>query len=414
MDEQGLFRTEAIEHQQTRLVGKLNIAQPPKSSILTFFIFTIVVALLSFIASATYTKKQTVSGYLHPEQGVAPVLTLSQGVLAQLYVKNGQSVKAGDPLALLKPFDQPLGDSSLNQQQKDKLTAQLAALTDQQDTLVAERDHQLFLADVDLQHATQTLALIDARLANLDERLAIQRIQQKQNEQLQKKGSLSRRETDAQRALLLAMEDENVTLMDLRNTKANAVAHLSALPNQINLNAALKQQDIQSQKLQYERELLSLIAQEGILITAPVDGIISNLVFHIGAEMKVGSTLLNLLPARPHYQGILFVPVDKAASLSPGAEVVIRYHSYPHQRFGRHHARIEHIPTHVSSPGEDNNNAIGPYYRVTLSLDSQSVTLANKAHPLRSGMTFDADIVYHKQTLASWLFEPLTDFKGRL
>jgi len=70
----------------------------------------------------------------------------------------------------------------------------------------------------------------------------------------------------------------------------------------------------------------------------------------------------------------------------------------------------------VWSPGDK----IGPLtvreaaYRITATLDKQTVSAMGQEIPLRSGMLVNADILLEKRSLLEWVFEPVLQLKGRL
>lgn len=101
MSEQGLFRAAAVKQQATRLDGEVIIALPLSSSLLTIVLLLVVVVIISFLSLTSFNRKETVTGYLKPDIGLAKISSPRAGTVSQLYVEDGQQVVAGQPLALI-------------------------------------------------------------------------------------------------------------------------------------------------------------------------------------------------------------------------------------------------------------------------------------------------------------------------
>ena len=97
-DAEKLFRDEVIENKRERLWGEVVLAQPLSAKVLTPLLLVIVIALLAYLFTGTYTRKETVIGYLVPSQGLIQISSPSSGTLAEVFVKPGDVVSEGDLL----------------------------------------------------------------------------------------------------------------------------------------------------------------------------------------------------------------------------------------------------------------------------------------------------------------------------
>ena len=82
MSEQGLFRVNALKQQAAKLDGDVIIAQPLSSSVLTLVLLLLVALLVSFLALSSFHRKETVSGYLKPDLGLAKVSSPRPGIVS--------------------------------------------------------------------------------------------------------------------------------------------------------------------------------------------------------------------------------------------------------------------------------------------------------------------------------------------
>ncbi|HBS33216.1 MAG TPA: hypothetical protein DEA40_16035, partial [Parvularcula sp.] len=69
-----LFRREAIEHQRQRLYGEVQLSSPPPTWMMTALFAAIAVGTGALLATGTYTRKETVPGWLVPEGGIARIV----------------------------------------------------------------------------------------------------------------------------------------------------------------------------------------------------------------------------------------------------------------------------------------------------------------------------------------------------
>lgn len=78
------------------------------------------------MSQSSFNRKETVNGYLKPDLGVARIAPQRNGTIVTLYVEDGQTVQAGQKLALIS------SDEYL--EQGNNLSSQLLAALEQQRT----------------------------------------------------------------------------------------------------------------------------------------------------------------------------------------------------------------------------------------------------------------------------------------
>src|SRR3954471_11133000 len=94
-----LFRQEAIEFQRgQREFGDIALLQPVSTKLLAWLLAAVVTIAIVFLCFAQFSRKQTVPGFLTPAAGTLKVFPNREGVVTELYVKQGQRVENGDPL----------------------------------------------------------------------------------------------------------------------------------------------------------------------------------------------------------------------------------------------------------------------------------------------------------------------------
>jgi len=124
-----LFRQEAIEFQRgQREFGEIALLQPVSTKLLAWLLAAVVTIAIVFLCFAQFSRKQTVSGFLTPAAGTLKVFPDREGVVTNLYVKEGQEVKAGDPLFTV-------GTPQIAADGEDVNAAKLASLKQQKEAL---------------------------------------------------------------------------------------------------------------------------------------------------------------------------------------------------------------------------------------------------------------------------------------
>ena len=88
--------------------------------------------------------------------------------------------------------------------------------------------------------------------------------------------------------------------------------------------------------------------------------------------------------------------------------MLLRYHAFPHEKFGRYGGRVVRVSRSAIEGTSDKTQA--PYYRVIVALDRQFATAFGKPEPLKPGMTFEADLLGERRTLLEWILAPARGF----
>ncbi|KUM52173.1 HlyD family secretion protein [Rheinheimera sp. EpRS3] len=416
MSSDSLFRAEAVQHQGVKLDGSVVIAQPIKVSVLVGILLLVVVMAVLFLSQASFNRKETVVGYLKPDLGLARVAPQRSGTIVELFVADGDSVSAGQKLALISSEEYLAHGSNLSGQL-------LLSLEQQQQTL------QLRLDEYQLLYIQQHQTLqdrIDNLLSQLTEIRSQQQLMQQREllnkqrladiETLHREGHISATELNNQRELLLSMQQQRTELLiNYQQQQGQLIqlkSQLAALPR-----------EHEQQKAQLATELARLSQQHSelsargeILVTAPVAGRITNLVAQAGGMAQAGKSMLTILPENSNLYAVLLVPTRAFGFIQPGQEARLRYDAFPYQRFGLYRGKVVQQSKAILLPNEVDMpvSLTEPVYQVNVQLDQQQIAAYGDQVPLQAGMLLSADIMLEQRSLLSWLFEPLFSLRGRL
>ncbi|MBU2864951.1 HlyD family secretion protein [Reinekea forsetii] len=161
----GLFRKQAVEKQQNRLLGDVLVIPPISYSLVTAIIVLLVIAAIVLLFNGTYARKETVQGFLVPDTGVIKVYASTNGIVKDLLVNEGDLVVKNQPLMIIN------GDRILEsgehleslmlleyQEQQNILTNQLNRLPTYFSGKELELTQSIESAKTDIQHIEKQMA----------------------------------------------------------------------------------------------------------------------------------------------------------------------------------------------------------------------------------------------------------------
>jgi membrane fusion protein len=174
------------------------------------------------------------------------------------------------------------------------------------------------------------------------------------------------------------------------------------------------------QLFQYKKELSQ--AKDGVeyAIRSPKDGTTSMLIAVVGDHVTGDTQLGSIVPAGSQLIGQLFIPTSKAGFVKVGQKVLLKYSAYPYQSFGLYEATVSKIDKSILNPNDAKDlrafslpvRMDEVFYRVTVTLKKQTVTVYGKEHPLPVGMLLEGVVLGEKRYIWQWILEPLYSLRG--
>ncbi|MFG6417306.1 biotin/lipoyl-binding protein [Roseateles sp. DC23W] len=426
-----LFRPEVLAARQAQWMGGIRIGRPLGFSIVTGASLLMAGALVAFACWGEVTRKVTVHGVLLPSGGLINVAAPQAGTIAEVHVREGEEVAAGQSLIRLKSERvTAAGDAAL-------LIAQ--ALTARRTSLEAERrltEQNLRQRLEALQQRQQSLQAEERQaLAELEtHRLRLQLSQRtlERHQQLAKDGFVAAAQVQQTR------EEQ----LDLQLRERTAERNLQALQRDLQAVRGDRQSlgtQTQTTLAQLDRGLASLDqesteagSRSSLTVTAPQHSRVSVLPLEAGQAVQSGQTLVSLVPAAQgggqpaedpsHLQAQLFAPSRTAGFIQPGQSVWLRYAAFPYQKFGMAEGKVIALSrSPIASQDLPNGQAQAllaaaqanePMYRITVRLARQTVDTYGKQTYLAAGMSVDADVRQDRRKVWEWLLEPVLAVTG--
>jgi membrane fusion protein len=411
-----LFRQEAIDAQREKFLGEATIARPVPAWVFTLLATGTAVLLIGVAVWGQYTRRERVEGYLALDTGAARVLASDAGRITDLLVKEGDEVKAGDPLAKIS-LDRTLGTgASTSESVSREMQSRRGILEKEQSQWQALGEQQVNQLRRRVQDLTSEVSQLEAEM-----KLQETRIKSARDQAERYRGYASDKFVAdvVLRQKLDEVTDQEIKLQALKRQRTQVERDLAAARLEepsIQLRSRAQVEQVARQISELNQGLSQVEAQRETVIRAPMAGVVTNVAVNRGQSVAADAPLATVLPRGSGMHVELLVPTRAIGFLKPGQEVVLRYEAFPYERFGQYRGQITEIGRNVWTANERVGplQAREPVYRVDVSLESQTVSALGQQLALRPGMLVNADLLLEKRTILEWIFEPVLQLKGRL
>jgi membrane fusion protein len=406
-----LFREEVLESRRTSWLGNISLAQPAGIWVLTVFAVWATALVVGALVIGSYTKRSRVVGQLVPDLGVSTVVAPTSGVVSRLFADEGQRVAGG---ASLISIDVPRTTSS----GADSTKVMREGFDARQDSLRKQGQSREQKHDAQVTGYKEQLATAHRELRQLRNEIRTQRKQIKIGRSILKR---FKRVAARKYVSELQMSQQTQAVLDLVTQRQVLERQATTVRrNIVQLEQALKELEAERDQQKasaawdlalLEQERIQQEASGGLLIRAPIGGIVATRLVEPGQAVQAGQPLVSLLPAGSVLQAQLLVPSRAIGFVKPGDRVTLRYQAYPYQKFGHHGGKVIRISRSALNPTETGSGGgssrAEPFYRVLVALEHQTVTAYGRQEPLRPGMVLEADIMGERRKLYEWALEPL-------
>jgi len=390
---------------------------------------------LVFSVVVQIDKVTRASGRIVTQQTKQEVQHLEGGIIAEILVKEGDTVVAGQPLMRVENsfFKSELAQAAIELGAKRARILRLDAET----SGAKEIKFPPEVAAMSRQVVDNEISLFRRRQANLNEQLSIFVQQQRQKEielsELRSRQPSVIRERQISEERLLSLKNlsamgaaSNNERLEAERVLQQAISRLSDLAHEIpRTEAAVAefeqrkaeaisrfQADAEKERAQTATDLEKLTRSIEALqdrsrrsdVNATVGGTINKLnVTTVGGVVKPGEALAEIVPA----DGLIEVemklsPADRA-DVWPGQRAIVKVSAYEFSVYGGLSARVSEI-----SPDAHQDERGIPYFRVRLEADAAAL---GPDHPVLPGMLADVDVIGNRQSVLGTILKPLRRLK---
>lgn len=402
-----IFRKDALDNNRRRINGSIYLLFPFSflnvSLLLTLFFLMMLVGFNNVNFSDTVRAKGVVS----EEEGIVNVISSAEGVLVEVPVSEGDLIKAGEPLAILKHSNAYTNDVSYYNRTIKKYA--------ERELLLIE-NRELLKSDFDIFHKK-----MKKRITGYDAKIALSK--EKNNilrEILVQKESLTPEILSLKHNDYISLQYLNRHNEDIQNTKIKIIDNKNRVLDSLESKALIEDElriankkymaainDIEMQliDISYQRDLL--ISGNITTYSSPITGTVSDIFFGPDDYVRDGEMLMSLTEENVPLRAELAVSARAISYVSEGKRVKIKYESFPYEKYGYYYGVIKHVGSvPISNIGfskaEINDEAS---FRVLVELEHRHVTYEDNTYNLRAGMGLEAIIEIEKQTLLSFLID---------
>ena len=420
------------------LPAALEVAERPVSPTARITAWVLLIGLLLTILWAVFGRVDVVAsapGSLIPTGHVKLIQSPGAGVVRAIYVRNGDTVRKGQPLVDLDPT---IVGADLAAAQKALATAELEiarnraiadALSGKPLSFVAPPGTAPEIAETQRRLIAAQLAEIDATSASLANA---------RSSALADAGAS--RATAARLADTIPILDRQIARMNRLDAKGYAPGQrLLELERQRRAEAGDREvavaqigrglsearkldQQIRETREQARRMALTDLAKaeaEAILrreevtkagqmnrfqrLVAPVDGTVQQLDVHtVGGVVEAAKPLMTVVPARGSLEVEARILNKDVGFVRVGQEAAVKLEAFPFTRYGT-------VPGRVRSISRDavQDKDLGLVYMATIALERASVDADGRRYALTPGLAATVDVRTGTRAIISYLLSPL-------
>lgn len=405
-----LFRDPAIAARRSDVHGGIVLTRPFAFSALTAVFAGLASALSLFAYFGSYTAHSTLRGRVITERGVIDIASAQAGTIVEKRVAEGERVAAGTALYVVSTetltetgtaAQRAIGEQLM--QRRRSLDAQIAGTRVLERAERAAIDDRLAATRGEAQSLEEMIGVVRERLT-----LATQAMQRL--DKIRERGFLAEEQWASREAELLEHRARLKQLERERSAVARLVAELDGRATTVGLQYANELAELERAVVATDLEIVENESRRATVVVAPAAGTATGVVGKAGQTVERGAVLARLVPDGASLLVELFAPSRAVGFVVPGSEVRLRYAAFPYQKFGHALGRVETVslatldtPNAVAVPGLRPE----PVYRVTVSLESQTLSAYGEARKLLPGMEAEADVLLETRRLYEWVLEPL-------
>ena len=358
----------------------------------------IAIALTALAAAILVRVPETVESrfVLVPEGGADPIQSPRPAVIEKVLVREGQTVKKGEPLFVLRV---------------DQVREWRAEVDSREQALRTARETS---ENLDLTHAT-ALRIQDGEIEQArrevqfrGEHLVIMRDLVQRAEKLATSGLIAEMELASHR---LSLSESQKDLELARKALAQKILEKETVDAERSRQRMAERATVGDLSIRIAslKQPLDGSSDDLLEVRAPYDAVCLNVSQQSsGRVVSAGDQLCQLSPLTRRLQARLQLPESGLPRLEPRQRIRLLFDAFPYQRYGVVTGAIDWIsPAAVSTAGE--SEFIG-----VASIDETEIRSGRSAFPLQAGMRGQARITVGRRALIEYVVEPLRQMRENL
>ena len=404
-----LFRQQAIDALARRPFGEPISVMPRPWLWLTLFVVVTAATAAWFLATAEYSRKESVRGWLVASKGVARITHGRAAIVDSIVAAPGTRLKVGDPVIYLSRETFLEDGRSSGDEMVLELRKQLEAI---------DRRVQLVRAEAEIEDNSIAGQLQD--LAREQQSLSRQRAEQKRrldaaSNKLRRLRAAAEtgavtdwdilREEDEERVLRQAWGRMQQNEIALDRERERLTGRAKSLPVETERSVS----SLRSQRSQLQQQITQQESELRIVLKSPIAGKLASVEVHAGGAVAPNQLLATVLPENLDLIAEAYVPTSAVGFITPGQDVRLMYDAFPQQQFGAFRGVVERISDFILLPTEVPQTFFPreATFKIQIAISNHSIAHEAGDAPLRPGMLLAAEIILDSRRLLDWLLEPI-------
>jgi adhesin transport system membrane fusion protein len=404
---------------------------------LTHLFFILCISLVAAVAAWSYYGRldvvSTAVGEVIPSTQVKNVQHLEGGIVREIMVREGDSVKTGEPLIKLEPIASDADVEELNSR-LTALSADIARLSAESERLTK----LTFPDDFTTQHiklVDETTAFFNARQRRLQSQLDAQ--QEKISETREQMQEISTRIKNARKMAKLLGEQIDISNKLMKNKQTNRMRHLDLLKEAEAINGSIGEdkatyrvaqaankgaekkldaikdsfiekarEDLETKRRSFE-EFSSRVRKfedslRRTVLRSPVDGVIKTLhVVTVGGVVAPGGTVVDVVPAGDRMIVEAKLPPQDIGYVHSGQSALVALASNDASRFGNLTGEVIQVSpdTIEASDGQ-------VFYKVRIATEKDHFERDGATYRLVPGVQVTTSIRTGERSVLAYITDP--------
>jgi len=373
-------------------------------------------------------------GKIIPSNQLQVIQNLEGGIISEILIKEGESVKRGDILIKIDDtgFETSVAESQLRYEELEAKSIRLLAESTGAKFKVSKKirkkspelvsaEESLYYSNLDqlnnniliytrrLQQKRTERKETEAKIAQLKRNFQLIKQEVALNKPLVKKGIVSEVEF-----LQLQREQSNIR-GEMQSKKLSIPRLISVIEEQKNNVKEVKLKFRNAAKVLYNETVAEMsrikrtnVAREDKVsrtdVRSPVDGTINQLLVNtVGGVVRPGMELIEIVPTQDNLLVEAKIRPADIAFLYPGQRAIVKFSAYDFAIYGSLSGTLTHISAGTIVDEIDNQS----YYLVRIKTDKSYLGNEEKKLHLIVGMIADVDIITGKKTVLDYILKPI-------
>ncbi len=371
--------------------------------------YLLILLFSALVAAAILVKvPETISApfVLAPRLGTDPVRALRRGIIQQVDLTEGQTVKQGDRLFVIRSEQTGIQSADLRslemQLRSSNESLNIAGDKYRNQQLAAEEERRRLQGEI--EHFGQLIELKNGELALANE--VAESYAQLRKEGLAGTTIYKEKQTEVSRL--------TGQLETLRNSQRDTRAALEKISRDEQIQRDEYRERERSLKEELEKTKIQIASRsqwvgqnqgDQFSAVSPCSGTILRL--HVKANNTVvaeGEVLCELSCNSERLQAELKIPQVGVGRVNVGQGVKLLYDAFPYQQYGVRFGNLRWITPTTSTTD----------FRAIADIEDESINVLGQPSPLKAGMGGRAEIVIAQRSVISIAFEPIRQLRENL